>query len=172
MDVAVTATGLGKRYGRVWALRDCTVDLPAGSIVAVVGANGAGKTTFLRAITGLLSPSQGEVWVLGQPAGLDTPASLARVAFVAQERPLYRRLSVADHLDFGSHLNPRFDVRLAAAQLQRVGVPMHRRVSDLSGGQQAQVALALAIAKRPDILVLDEPWRRSIPWLGWSSCRH
>ncbi len=151
----LTATGLGKRYRRTWALKDCSLSIPAGRVVALVGPNGAGKTTLLHLAVGLLSPTEGGVAVLGQPAG--TAETLPKVAFLAQDKPLYDGFSVADMLRFGAHLNPRWDQDLAMRRLTELEIPADRKVGKLSGGQQAQVALTIAVAKRPDLLVLDEP---------------
>jgi ABC-2 type transport system ATP-binding protein len=153
---ALEATGLGKRYGRTWALRDCSLALPQGRIAALVGPNGAGKTTLLHLAVGLLAPTAGAIRVLGGTPGRD-PALLARVGFVAQDAPLYGDFSVAEHLTMGGRLNPRFDQALARDRLGRLGIPLDRRVGTLSGGQRAQVALAMALAKRPQLLLLDEP---------------
>ncbi len=152
-QTALTATGLGKRYRRTWALRDCSLALPAGRVVALVGPNGAGKTTLLHLATGMLAPTTGEVRVLGGPAN----GALARVAFLAQNKPLYVGFTVADMLSFGRRLNPGWDGELATRRLADVGIPLDRKVGKLSGGQQAQVALTLALAKRPELLLLDEP---------------
>ncbi|HEX2131858.1 MAG TPA: ABC transporter ATP-binding protein [Actinophytocola sp.] len=152
---ALTATGLGKRYRGNWALRDCSLSVPAGRVAALVGPNGAGKTTLLHLATGLLTPTSGSVSVFGEPAG--RKATLARVAFLAQDKPLYDGFTVADMLRFGRHLNPRWDDEMAVSRLAALDIPLGRRVGRLSGGQQAQVALTLALAKRPDLLLLDEP---------------
>lgn len=151
----LTTTGLGKRYRRNWALKDCSVAVPAGRVVALVGPNGAGKTTLLHMIVGLQSPDEGNVTVLGRPAG--TRETLPRVAFLAQDKPLYDGFSVADMLRFGARMNPRWDAALAIERLASLDIPLGRKVGRLSGGQQAQVALTVALAKRPDLLVLDEP---------------
>jgi ABC-2 type transport system ATP-binding protein len=156
MNSAVTATGLGRSYGHFWALRDCTLDLPTGSVTAVVGPNGAGKTTLLNMLVGLLPPSEGDLTVCGElPA--NSAAFLAKVGFVGQDCPLYKEFSVLDLLRLGHHLNPRWDDAIARERLAAGRVPLDRKAGRLSGGQKAQVALALAIAKRPDLLVLDEP---------------
>jgi len=154
--VSVEAVGVGFRFGRFWALRDLTVQLPAGSITAVVGPNGAGKTTLLNLLVGLLPPSEGELSVVGQRPGND-PRFLAKVGFVAQDCPLYKEFTAEDLLRFGRHLNPKWDDALARDRLDAANVPLRRRAGRLSGGQRAQVALALAVAKRPDMLLLDEP---------------
>ncbi len=156
-DHAVRTEGLNKRYRRTWALRDCTLTLPAGRVAALVGPNGAGKTTLLRMLVGLLVPTRGSVEVFGQSPATNTATALSRIGYVAQEHPLYRRFSVADLLRFGQACNLRFDRGLAERRLAALGIPLHRKAGTLSGGQQAQVALALALAKRPDLLVLDEP---------------
>jgi ABC-2 type transport system ATP-binding protein len=152
----VEASGLGKRYGGTWALRECTVAIPAGHVAALVGPNGAGKTTLLNLAVGLAAPSAGAVTVLGgRPAG--SPAALDGIAFVAQDTPLYKNLSVADMLYLTRNLNRRFDQPYAQARLGELGIPPKRRAGKLSGGQQAQLALTLALARRPRLLVLDEP---------------
>ncbi|MGH3004041.1 MAG: ABC transporter ATP-binding protein [Gaiellaceae bacterium] len=152
----VEATGLGKRYGGKWALRDCSLAIPAGHVAALVGPNGAGKTTLLNLAVGLVAPSAGEVEVLGnRPAG--SPAALDGIAFVAQDTPLYRNVSAADMLHLTRNLNRRFDQAAAEARLSELAVPLGRKVGKLSGGQQAQLALTLALGRRPRLLVLDEP---------------
>ena len=155
-DTVIETDGLGRRYGRRWALSECTLSVPAGRVVGLVGPNGAGKTTLLRLAVGLLRPTAGTVRVLGdRPAA--GPARLGRVGFVAQEAPVYPNLSVADHLRLGAWLNERWDRGLAERRAARLGLDPHRRAGKLSGGQRAQLALTLAVAKRPELLVLDEP---------------
>jgi ABC-2 type transport system ATP-binding protein len=152
----IEASGLGKRYGRSWALHECTLEIPAGRVAALVGPNGAGKTTLLNLAVGLSAPSAGGVTVLGgrQPG---SPAALDGIAFVAQDTPLYKNLSVADMLYVTRNLNRRFDQPYADARLAALGIPPKRKTGKLSGGQQAQLALTLALARRPKLLVLDEP---------------
>jgi len=150
------ATGLTKRYGRRPALSDCTLSIPPGHVVGLVGPNGAGKTTLLQIAVGMLPPTSGTIQVLGgQPAS--GPAQLARVGFVAQDTPTYAGLSIADHLRFGAHTNPGWDPQLAADRIAKLGLDPSQKAGKLSGGQRAQLALTLAIAKRPDLLILDEP---------------
>ncbi len=152
----VEASGLGKRYGRTWALRECTLAIPAGRVAALVGPNGAGKSTLLNLAVGLTAPSAGDVTVLGgRRAG--SPTALDGIAFVAQDTPLYKNLSVADMIYITRSLNRRFDQPYARARLDELGIPLKRRAGKLSGGQQAQLALTLALARRPRLLVLDEP---------------
>ena len=152
----VEARGLAKRYGGKWALRDCSLAIPAGHVAALVGPNGAGKTTLLNLVVGLVAPSAGEVAVLGgRRAG--SPAALDGIAFVAQDTPLYRNLSAADLLHLTGNLNRRFDRVAAEDRLAGLGIPLGRKAGKLSGGQQAQLALTLALARRPQLLVLDEP---------------
>ena len=152
---AITTQGLGKRYGSKWALRDCTIEVPEGSVTALVGPNGAGKTTLLQLAVGLSRPSAGDVTVLGLSPR--DPALLARVGFVGQEHPLHRGFTVAETLKLGRKLNPGWDDALAHERLRRLDLPLDRTVGRLSGGQRAQVALTVALAKRPELLVLDEP---------------
>lgn len=152
----VEARSLGKRYGRTWALRECSLTIPAGHVVALVGPNGAGKTTLLNLLVGLTAPSAGEVSVLGGQAP-GSPAALDGIAFVAQDSALYKNLSAADMLHLSRSLNRQFDQRFAEGRLRELRIPPERKVGKLSGGQQAQVALTLALARRPRLLVLDEP---------------
>jgi ABC-2 type transport system ATP-binding protein len=156
MTAVLRAQGLGKRFRRRWALSDCTLDVPAGRVVGLVGPNGAGKTTLLSLAAGLLAPTSGTIEVCGR-----RPASgltqLAEVGFVAQNTPTYARLTVAEHLELGARLAPGWDPRLARDRIQRLGLATDQRAGNLSGGQRAQLALTLAIAKRPKLLILDEP---------------
>lgn len=156
LDPILAASGLGKRYGRRWALADCSLAIPSGHVVGLVGPNGAGKTTLLQLAVGLLRPTAGTIEVLGsQPAR--SPAQLGRVGFVSQETPVYGNLSVADHLRLGGWLNPGWDADLAWNRIDRLGLDPMQKAGKLSGGQRAQLALTLAIAKRPELLILDEP---------------
>jgi ABC-2 type transport system ATP-binding protein len=154
--LAITTHELSKRYRRVSALTECTVTVPQGRICALIGPNGAGKTTLLRMLAGMVSPTGGTVSVLGA-APRQEPAFLADIGFLAQEIPLYRRFSSEDHIRIGQHMNPRWDASLVRTQLARLRVPADQRVGTLSGGQRAQVALALTLAKRPRLLLFDEP---------------
>jgi ABC-2 type transport system ATP-binding protein len=152
----IETSGLGKRYGRTWALRECTLAIPAGHVAALVGPNGAGKTTLLNLAVGLATKTAGVVTVLGgRPAG--SPAALNGIAFVAQDTPLYKNYSAGDMLHLTRNLNRRFDQDYARARLDDLGIPLKRKAGKLSGGQQAQLALTLALARRPKLLVLDEP---------------
>jgi ABC-2 type transport system ATP-binding protein len=152
----IEASGLSKRYGSTWALRECTLAIPGGHVAALVGPNGAGKTTLLNLAVGLTAPSAGVVTVLGgRPAG--SPAALDGIAFVAQDTPVYKNLSAADMLHLTRNLNRRFDQSYAEARLGELGIPLKRKAGRLSGGQQAQLALTLALARRPRLLLLDEP---------------
>ena len=154
---AVSTRGLGKRYGATWALHNCTLEIPAGTVTGLVGPNGAGKTTLLHLVIGLSKPTEGAVEVLGLSPRHDAGSLLPRLGFVAQDHPLYRSLTIAETLTFGRKLNPRWDERLALDRVERLGLSLGKKVGTLSGGQQAQVALTLALAKRPDLLILDEP---------------
>ncbi|GAA3842483.1 ABC transporter ATP-binding protein [Sphaerisporangium flaviroseum] len=156
MTAVMQARGLGKKYGKRWALRDCTIDIPSGHVVGMVGPNGAGKTTLLKMAGGQLAPTSGSITVLGgHPAG--GPAQLAKVGFVAQDTPVYAGLSVADHLRLGAGLNPGWDAALARERIEELGLDPAHRAGKLSGGQRAQLALTLGLAKRPELLILDEP---------------
>ncbi len=156
MTAVLRAEGLGKRYRRRWALSDCTLEVPAGRVTGLVGPNGAGKTTLLSLAVGLLTPTTGTIEVCGgRPAS--GSAQLAKVGFAAQDTPLYPRLSVGDHLRLGARLNPRWDDAAALSRIERLGLDPGQRAGQLSGGQRAQLALTLGLAKRPELLILDEP---------------
>jgi ABC-2 type transport system ATP-binding protein len=154
---ALRTDRLGRRYGRVWGLRDCTLEVPAGVVAALVGPNGAGKTTLLEMIIGLLEPTEGQVSVFGEISRAETARTLARVGYVAQDHPLYRDFTVADMFHLGRAMNPRWDQELAVARMDALAIPLRRKVKGLSGGQRAQVSLTMALAKRAPLLVLDEP---------------
>jgi ABC-2 type transport system ATP-binding protein len=157
MSTAIETHELSKRYRRVSALTECTVIVPQGRVCALVGPNGAGKTTLLRMLAGMASPTSGTASVLGGAPRQD-PAFLSEVGFLAQEIPLYRRLSAEDHIRIGRHMNQRWDASLAHTRLAELRIPLDQPVGTLSGGQRAQVALALTLAKRPRLLLLDEPF--------------
>jgi ABC-2 type transport system ATP-binding protein len=152
----IETTGLGKSYGKAWALRDCTLAVPEGSLAALVGPNGAGKSTLMNMAVGLTVPTAGTATVLGGQA-TGSPAALDDIAFMAQDAPVYKNLSVADMLHLTRNLNRRFDEAAARARLADLGIPLKKKTGKLSGGQQAQVALTVALARRPRLLILDEP---------------
>jgi len=154
---ALEATALGKRYGSNWALRDCTLTVPAGSVTALVGPNGAGKTTLLQLVVGLFEPASGAISVFGHDPRAEPLAVLPRVGFVAQDHPLPRRFTIGETLRLGRKLNPSWDDAVAQRRVDELGLSRRQRVGTLSGGEQAQVALTLALAKRPQLLLLDEP---------------
>src|SRR5258708_3944121 len=170
MTPIIETDGLGKQYGRKWALQDCTLTIPEGKVVGLVGPNGAGKSTLLNLAVGLLAPTSGTISVLdGRPN--DGPAQLGRVGFVAQDTPTYAGLSVAKHLRMGAYLNANWDQELAQARIDQLGLDPRQKAGSLSGGQRAQLALTLAIAKRPELLLLDEPVASLDPLAGRESLR-
>jgi ABC-2 type transport system ATP-binding protein len=156
MAAALEADGLGKQYGRKWALSDCSLTVPTGRVTGLVGPNGAGKTTLLNLATGMLAPTTGSIRVLGGVPG-SGPAQLRKVGFVAQDTPTYAGLSIADHLHFGAAANPGWDAGIANARISALRLDPKQKAGKLSGGQRAQLALTMAIAKRPELLILDEP---------------
>ncbi len=156
LKYAIETSGLGKRYRSFWALKDCAVTVPQGSVTALVGPNGAGKTTLLKLLVGLNRPSAGAAVVLGQTPN-QTTEYLSEIGYLAQEIPLYSQFSAADHFAMGAHLDPRWDNDLAVKRLNELKIPLDRPVGKLSGGQRAQVGLAMALAKKPRLLLLDEP---------------
>jgi ABC-2 type transport system ATP-binding protein len=171
MNAIVQANRLGKRYGQRQALADCTLEIPPGHVVGLVGPNGAGKTTLLKLACGMLAPTTGRIEVLGEaPDG--TTAQLARVGYVAQDTPTYESLSVADHLKFGAKMNPGWDAKLAQARIEQLGLDPKQKAGKLSGGQRAQLALTVAVAKRPELLILDEPVASLDPLARRNFLRH
>ncbi|HKC78431.1 MAG TPA: ABC transporter ATP-binding protein [Gaiellaceae bacterium] len=157
MTAALEARGLGRRYGSQWALRDCTLEIPRGSVTALVGPNGAGKTTLLRLAVGLTRPNAGSVRVFGLDPREQAAEALPRVGFLAQEHPLFAGFTVQEMLRAGRELNPGWDDEAARERIAELELPLRKKVRHLSGGQRAQVALTLALAKRPELLLLDEP---------------
>jgi len=151
------STELTKRFGRKWALRDCTLSIPTGKVAALVGPNGAGKSTLLRIAAGLSRPTSGSVKVLGEVPGDNDPGLLQRVGYLDQERPLYRGFRVEDMFRFGEGTNPTWSMETAHAYVDQLGISLRDRVNNLSGGQRAQVALTMCLAKQPELLILDEP---------------
>jgi ABC-2 type transport system ATP-binding protein len=156
MSTVLRARSLGKRYRRRWALRDCTLEIPAGRVTGLVGPNGAGKTTLLGLATGMLAPTAGKIEVCGETPARDG-AQLAKVGYVAQDTPVYPGLTVEEHLRLGARTNPRWDHALAHRRVRQLRLDPRQRAGRLSGGQRAQLALTLGLAKRPELLVLDEP---------------
>ena len=154
---ALDTIGLGKRYGHVWGLRDCTFDIPSGRIAALVGPNGSGKSTLLRMAAGITRPTTGHVRVFGHSPAKQGEEVLRRIGYLDQERPLYRSFKVSEMLRFGKKLNRNWDSATARQYLAELNIPIESRVGNLSVGQQAQVAVTMCLAKRPELLLLDEP---------------
>jgi len=153
MTPVLRTDALTKTFGCKRALAECSLDVPAGRVVGLVGPNGAGKSTLLNLAVGMLTPTSGTIEVFGE-----APASgMPKVGFVAQDTPTYANLSVDDHLRLGEHLNPGWDHALADARMERLGLDRAQKARKLSGGQRAQLALTLGLAKRPELLILDEP---------------
>jgi ABC-2 type transport system ATP-binding protein len=156
MTTVIQTRGLAKQFRRVTALSDCDVTVPEGCICALIGPNGAGKTTLLRLLSGLARPTAGEMKVLGGTPR-QHPAFLAEVGFLAQDIPLYRRFTAEEHISIGAHLNRRWDPALVRDRLTSLNIPLDRPAGSLSGGQRAQLALTLTLAKKPRLVLLDEP---------------
>ena len=157
LELAVETRGLTKRYGSAVALDECTITVPRGRISALVGPNGAGKTTLLRMLCGLVRPSKGSVSVLGRIPGHGDAGFLAEIGFLAQDIPLYRRLTAEDHISIGAHVNARWDGESVRARMRRLNIPLDKPAGKMSGGQRSQLGLALTLAKKPHLLLLDEP---------------
>ena len=158
MTTALETIGLGKRYGlRRWALRDLDLAVEEGSITALVGPNGAGKSTLLKAWVGFERPTAGRLRIHGVDPVRQRGRAIALTGYVPQQPSLYRELSVGDHLAFAAAHRPGFDRSLASRYLDDLSIPIDSRADELSGGQQAQVGLALALGTRAPVLLLDEP---------------
>ncbi len=157
MTDVLTADALGKRFRFTWAVRDCSLSLPAGRVIALVGPNGAGKSTFLRMAAGLVRPTTGTIDVLGHNPFNQSGAEAARVGYLDQERPLLRNFTAEAMVTLAAQMNPRFDMGASLRYLCDVRIPLANSIGKLSVGQRAQVALALVVGKRPELLILDEP---------------
>lgn len=153
----IETNSLTKRFGRKWGLRDCSLSIPAGKVAALVGPNGAGKSTLLRMAAGLSRPTSGEIYVLGEEPIGNSASFLSRIGYLDQERPLYRGFRVDEMFRFGEGTNPTWNMTTAHAYVDQLGISLRDRVNNLSGGQQAQVALTMCLAKQPELLILDEP---------------
>jgi ABC-2 type transport system ATP-binding protein len=151
------AAGLGRRFRRKWALQDCTLSIPQGRVAALVGPNGAGKSTLLRMAAGQIPPSTGSLRILGEDPQMQAAGLRQRIGYLDQDRPMYSSFRVAEVLHFGRSSNPTWNMEIAEGHLDRLNIPLDARVSNLSGGQQAQVALTVCLAKEPELLLLDEP---------------
>jgi ABC-2 type transport system ATP-binding protein len=156
-DHAIEASDLGRRFRRTWGLKNCTITIPRGRVAALVGPNGAGKSTLLRIAAGLIPPTTGSLKVLGVDVTSPTPDLLRRVGYLDQDRPSYSSFKVSEMLHFGRDSNPKWNSDVAIGNLARLNIPLDARVSELSGGQRAQVALTVCMAKMPELLLLDEP---------------
>jgi len=149
---------IGKRYGRRrWALRHVDIAVPDGSITALVGPNGSGKSTLLKAWVGFEKPTEGHLTVDGVDPWRDRGGAIERLGYVPQAPSLYRELTVEEHVTLATTLRPGFDPVVARRRLDDLDIPLTSRADELSGGQQAQVGLALALGVRAPVLLLDEP---------------
>jgi len=162
MTAALETRALGKRFRRGWAVRDCTLSIPEQAIVGLAGPNGAGKSTLLGLAVALLTPTEGEISVLGRDPR--SGPSLGEIGYVAQDAPLYRSFTVGETLEFARATNASWDATLATGSLARLS--SDQRVSALSAGERARLALGLALGKRPRLLLLDEPFAKLDPRAG------
>jgi ABC-2 type transport system ATP-binding protein len=158
-DQPLIAEAIGRRYrrGRPWALRDVSIEIPAGSITALVGPNGAGKSTLIRACLGFERLDEGHLLVNGIDPARDRARAVASVGYVPQRGALYPNLTIANHMTFAAAARPQFQQGRALDRLRGLGLGEGRTVGELSGGEQAQVALALALGTGATLLLLDEP---------------
>jgi ABC-2 type transport system ATP-binding protein len=154
---AIETSGLSKRYRRTWALSEVDLTVHAGGITALVGPNGAGKSTLLKLCVGFERPTAGSLRIWGLDPTRDRAGAVGSVGYVPQDPSLYRELTVEEHLQFAASLRPRFDAEHARNRLRQLQIPLAAPATDLSGGQQAQVSLAIALGTRAPVLLLDEP---------------
>jgi ABC-2 type transport system ATP-binding protein len=158
MTAVLEAHGFGKRYRRrTWALRNVDLTVPESSITALVGPNGSGKSTLIRSWIGFERATEGRLMTGGVDPQRDRKGAVERVGYVPQSPSLYRDLTIADHIALAVTLRAGFDATMAAGYVERLSIPLRAKASELSGGEQAQVGLALALATRAQILLLDEP---------------
>ena len=158
MTAALETVGLGKRYGlRRWALHDLDLVVDEGTITALVGPNGSGKSTLLKAWIGFERPTSGQLRIHGVDPVRQRGQAIRLAGYVPQQPSLYRELSIDDHLAFASAHRAGFDRDRARRYLDDLSIPLDSRADQLSGGQQAQVGLALALGARAPVLLLDEP---------------
>jgi ABC-2 type transport system ATP-binding protein len=156
-ELVIETEALTKRFRRRTALEDCSIAVPRGRVAALVGPNGSGKTTLLRLLAGLSSPTEGRISVFGEEMSTSSGALRSRVGYLDQERPLYPWWRVREILEFGRKTNPAWDGELARQHLAALRIDLNSRIRELSGGQKAQVALAVCFSKRPELVLLDEP---------------
>jgi ABC-2 type transport system ATP-binding protein len=158
MTAVLEAHGYGKRYRRrTWALRNVDLTVPEGSITALVGPNGSGKSTLIRGWIGFEGATEGRLVTGGVDPQKDRKGAVERVGYVPQSPSLYRDLTIADHIALAETLRDGFDGPMAAGYVERLSIPLRAKAGELSGGEQAQVGLALALATQARILLLDEP---------------
>ena len=155
--MVIETEALTKRFRRRTALDECSLEVPRGRVAALVGPNGAGKTTLLRLLAGLARPTEGRISIFGEEMSTSNAQLRARVGYLDQDRPLYPWWRVREILEFGRRTNPAWDSEFAVRHLSQLDIDLGSRVRDLSGGQRAQVALAVCFAKRPELVLLDEP---------------
>ena len=156
---ALSAKSLYKQYRlrRTWALEDVNLGIPHGAIAALAGPNGAGKSTLLRTWLGFERPTRGSVSIEGVDLARQSNGARAAVAYVPQLSVPWPGLSVAEHVDYAALLRPTFDAAAARSRLAALGLALDRRATTLSGGERAQLILALALSVPAGVLLLDEP---------------
>lgn len=159
-EFALRVQDVRHSYGRrPEVLRGVNLDVERGSIVALLGLNGAGKTTLVRTMLGLIWPDFGQIEILGRTLGRAplSPELLARIGYVPERSTLFERMTAGGMIDFVRHVHPKWDEASVRKYLDIFNIPPARRVKDLSSGTKAQLALTLAMAGRPELLILDEP---------------
>jgi ABC-2 type transport system ATP-binding protein len=153
----IRADNLWKKFGRHEALHGLSFSVPEGSAYAVIGANGAGKTTAIRILMNILEAERGSAAILGIDSRRISPRELAQIGYVSENQDIPKALTVAEYLDYLRPFYPRWDKSLEASVLRELRLPRERRIGDLSHGMRMKVALACALPFRPKLLVLDEP---------------
>jgi ABC-2 type transport system ATP-binding protein len=155
-DLSVQFTGVTKRYPH-FTLDNIDLELPTGGIMGFVGANGAGKSTTIRILMGLVHQDRGTVQVLGRSMPGDQAAAKRDIGFVSEDMRLYGSATLAWHMEFIRSIYPGWEQRYADNLLRRFDLKREQKIKGLSHGQRVKAALLLALARRPRLLVLDEP---------------
>jgi ABC-2 type transport system ATP-binding protein len=155
--LAIETRGLTKLYGDRAVVQSLDLRVPTGCVYGFLGRNGAGKSTVIKMLTGMVQPDAGEALILGEPAATMSPAARGRVAYIAEGHPLYRTMTIRQIEQFSRAFYPQWNADLFGRILDHFELSPKKRIWWLSRGQRAQVALALAVAPDPELLILDDP---------------
>ena len=158
IQTIIQTQGLTKRFGKTEALSGVGLEVPGGAIYALVGANGAGKTTLIKLLMNILAPTAGSARVLGIDSQQLRGTALARIGYVSENQEFPEWMTVAGMLEYLRPFYPTWDRALEGQLLRQFDLPAGRKLKQLSRGQRMKAAMASALAFRPSLLVLDEPF--------------